>query len=96
VSVLKLDLNREKSQVEVLRRAPFGLVLMDPPYADMKAALNCLEALCRGGLLADEGVVLLEHAAKDTPAFPAFLIPLSRYRYGDTAVALLAKGDDLR
>lgn len=96
VWVLKLDLTREKSQLEVLRRAPFGLVLMDPPYADVPAALSCLGALCQGGLLADEGVVLLEHAAKNTPAFPAFLTPLSRYRYGDTAVALLAKGDDPR
>jgi len=105
IEVLRLDLSRERSQAEVLKRGPFGLVLMDPPYADLTAAVALLGALCRGGLLAEDAVVLLEHAAKDTPILPVNLVPLSRYRYGDTAVVLLeasvapevpeAQGDDL-
>ena len=98
IEILRADLTRERSQVDVLARGPFGLVLMDPPYADLTSAVAVLDALCARGLLADDAVVLLEHAAKSTPDVPAALVPLSRYRYGDTAVVLLAapaKGDDL-
>ncbi len=91
VEILRVDLTRERGQSDVLARGPFGLVLMDPPYADLTSAMAVLEALCARGLLADDAVVLLEHAAKSTPAVPLeFLLPLSRYRYGDTAVVLLA------
>lgn len=99
VDIINKDLTRERSQSEVLDRGPFGLVLMDPPYADLTSAVAVLEALCARGLLADDAVVLLEHAAKSTPSVPS-LVPLSRYRYGDTAVVLLeapaatATGDD--
>jgi len=100
IEVLRLDLSRARSHVEVLKRGPYGLVMLDPPYADLKSAVSVLASLCQGGLLAEDAVVLLEHAAKDTPVLPADLSPLSRYRYGDTAVVLLAlavsvQGDDL-
>ncbi len=100
VAILRGDLTRERCQVDVLARGPFGLVLLDPPYADLSPAIGVLETLCARGLLAEDAVVLLEHAAKSMPAVPSALVPLSRYRYGDTAVVLLAaraapeKGDD--
>lgn len=90
IEILRADLTRERCQAEVLQRSPFGLVLMDPPYADLATAVSVLETLCERGLLAEDGVVLLEHAAKSTPIVPSALVPLSRYRYGDTAVMLLA------
>ncbi len=94
IEIVRADLHRPRCHPGILALGPFGLVLIDPPYADLSASLSMLATLCAGGLLADDALVLLEHASKDTPVLPAALLPLSRYRYGDTAVTLLAKGDD--
>jgi 16S rRNA (guanine966-N2)-methyltransferase len=90
ITIVRDDLTRPRTQREVLSRGPFDLVLSDPPYADVERAVEALQALCRAGLLAPGGVLLLEHAAKVTPRLPDEFIELSSYRYGDTAVVLLS------
>ena len=88
--VLREDLGKPRTQREVLARGPFSLVFADPPYAELHAALDVIQALCEGALLADDAVLLLEHPAKQRPRIPDLLRELSSYRYGDTAVTMLA------
>lgn len=67
---------------------PFGLVLCDPPWAAVEAALDALVALAEAGAFADGALVVLEHAARDTlPERPPLVWRETR-RYGDTALAL--------
>lgn len=71
--------------------APFALVLIDPPYADVPSgklarALAPLLAQ-RASLLADDALVVLEHAARDpAPALDGLDHEDDR-RWGDTAAA---------
>lgn len=88
VEVLRSDVTRARSHDEVLARAPFSLVVADPPYADAEQALGALTALVNRGLLGDEALLLLETSAKRIPNLPPEFELLSEYRYGDTAVAL--------
>jgi len=72
--------------------APFELVLCDPPWRDVKAAREQLEALANAGLFAAGARIVLEHSAKDPP--PAAegtsrLLVCDERRWGDTAVTLL-------
>lgn len=69
---------------------PFGLVLMDPPYAlGNEPGLALLSALADAGLLAPGAVALFERS-EQTPALEVSdFIPLREKRYGITAVDLL-------
>jgi 16S rRNA (guanine966-N2)-methyltransferase len=88
VDVLRADVTRERTQEDILARAPFSLVVADPPYADADAAMDCLSALSRRGMLGENALLLLETSAKRIPDLPPQFELLSHYRYGDTAVAL--------
>jgi|SRR5688500_7783217 16S rRNA (guanine966-N2)-methyltransferase len=96
VEVLRLDAVRPKAQREIVARGPFSLVLADPPYREAQAAAQAMQAMAEDGLLADGALLLLETSAKSVPALPASFALLSQYRYGDTAVALFARGGDQR
>lgn len=66
----------------------FGLVLCDPPYADVREPAFGALLGAAAALLEEEGVLLLEHAAADpSPEVPGLLLDRSR-RHGDTAVSL--------
>ena len=72
--------------------APFDLVLLDPPYRtdDGKKALN---ALGQCAILADTGLVSLEHDQRT--ALPMTIGPLQqqkRHRYGDTVLSFYRPG----
>ncbi len=72
---------------------PYDVILLDPPYAsaDTVPALNRLGAAT---LLADGGVVVLEHGKRSTYASRYGNMCLVRTRlYGDTAVSLFARGE---
>lgn len=71
--------------------APFDLVLMDPPYAQLEAALYALAAVVRRGLLGPDGLVVCEHSARSAvdPPGPDLQVRGS-YRYGDSALTLIA------
>lgn len=66
---------------------PFDLVLMDPPYADDSAA-DLLDHLASPKLLAEMGLIVLEHATRNGPAeAPPGLQLSDTRRYGDTALS---------
>lgn len=76
-------------------RPPFDLVFLDPPYALSAAeALGLVRALAEGGTLADEALVVYEHAAStcaevDEAAVGAGLSLAQRKKYGDTVVDIM-------
>jgi 16S rRNA (guanine966-N2)-methyltransferase len=86
--VLCDDVTRARAQRAVLARGPFSLVLADPPYRDVQAAVTAIAALCSLGALAPDACLLLEHGAKGPPVLPNQFDVVSTYRYGDTAVIL--------
>jgi 16S rRNA (guanine966-N2)-methyltransferase len=68
--------------------SPFGLVLCDPPYAQVDAAVRVLDQLAERGLFAPAAVLALEHAARTVPERPARFEELADYAYGDTGIRL--------
>jgi 16S rRNA (guanine966-N2)-methyltransferase len=92
VKVLREDAMKARGQRAILAHAPFQLVLADPPYRDVEAAVRALHELCGAGLLAEDAVLLLEHAAKGTLELPSEFALSSSYRYGDTAVEIFTWG----
>lgn len=95
-AVLRADVEKPKTQADILQRGPFSLVLADPPYRDAQRAMDALATLCGHGLVADGALLLLETSAKEVPALPDGFTALSKYRYGDTAVALFERGGEVR
>lgn len=91
VDVLRVDATRPAGHTEILARAPFGLVLADPPYKDAAAAVVALASLVDHGLLAEDALLLLETSAKSVPELSERFEVLSEYRYGDTAVTLFRR-----
>ena len=61
----------------------FALAFLDPPY-EQNLAGPALQALDRGGWLADGALAIVEEAARATLTAPATLAPLDRREYGDT------------
>jgi 16S rRNA (guanine966-N2)-methyltransferase len=86
----------EGSELELRKYGPFDLVLCDPPWRDVEAAVTALSALCRAGLLSAGARIVLEHDAKQppSPAEPGLLRVFDERRWGDTAVMLLEPVDD--
>ena len=70
--------------------APFDLVLMDPPYAQLGAALDVLAAIFERGVLGGGGLAACEHSARTTIEAPGrgFRIR-GNYRYGDSALTVM-------
>jgi 16S rRNA (guanine966-N2)-methyltransferase len=88
--VLCDDATRTRAQKAMVAWGPFSLVLADPPYRDVQAAVQVLGALRKNGALAPGACLLLEHGAKGPPDLPHYFDVVSTYRYGDTAVILFA------
>jgi 16S rRNA (guanine966-N2)-methyltransferase len=95
VSVLKLDLHKQADVcLERLRATglgPFTLIFADPPYADLAELLPLLAALAASELCAPRALFAVEHQRAAQPAAPAGLEIVGSYRYGDTAITLLAR-----
>lgn len=70
------------------RRARFGVVFMDPPYSrGLSAAAS--SAVAEGGILAEDGVMVVEHAKKDILEAPPGGFWLARFlEFGDTVVSI--------
>ncbi|HMR75903.1 MAG TPA: 16S rRNA (guanine(966)-N(2))-methyltransferase RsmD [Polyangiaceae bacterium] len=77
-----------------LERGPFDLILCDPPWAKLEAAVAALGRVAVGQL-SSEGQLVLEHAAADAPVLPAALgLSLAqRRRWGDTGASFFARID---
>jgi len=74
-------------------QGPFDLILADPPYAEIGGAVSLLETLAEAGFLADDALVVLEHASRDALDLGPRLASVASYRYGDTAVAFLTAAE---
>jgi 16S rRNA (guanine966-N2)-methyltransferase len=75
-----------------LHNASFELVFADPPWADVDtgAAVRAIAALLgpTGALLAEGGILVLEHASKTaSPALAPLVLERTR-AYGDTSLSL--------
>jgi 16S rRNA (guanine966-N2)-methyltransferase len=68
--------------------AGFGVVFLDPPYADVRAPAFSGILERAGALVAAGGVLVLEHASADeAPGIVGLELDRSR-RYGDTTLSL--------
>ncbi len=75
-------------------RGPFDLVFLDPPYN--KGYVNkIMPLLAKPGFLAQEGIIVLETAAKEKeiPADDCWLLQ-KESKYGDTAVLYYQKANE--
>ena len=91
-----LPLRVESALAQLRKYGPFGLVLCDPPWRDVKTASLWLTALAGSGLLAPGARVVLEHAAKDPQPAPDSASPLrvcDERSWGDTAVTFYEPAD---
>jgi 16S rRNA (guanine966-N2)-methyltransferase len=84
--VLTLDLRKKSALVRL--DGAFGLVLADPPWAELDGASEALRALVAAGRVAQGGWVVLVHAEKDPDPAIEGLGPPTHYRYGDGSVAI--------
>jgi 16S rRNA (guanine966-N2)-methyltransferase len=88
--VIRADVTRAVGQLGQ-RGLRFDLVFVDPPYASDEAT-RALEALDRAQALTEEGVVVVEHAARRPLASPVGgLSCVDARRYGDTAVSFFQR-----
>ncbi|VFQ44101.1 16S rRNA (guanine(966)-N(2))-methyltransferase RsmD [Desulfoluna butyratoxydans] len=87
-TVTKWDIARN---LGCLSRYParLDLVFMDPPYRKGLADL-ALAHLIQAGALAPEGLVVVEHAADESPAAPDGLALTETRHYGSTALSFLS------
>ncbi|HEY3500542.1 MAG TPA: 16S rRNA (guanine(966)-N(2))-methyltransferase RsmD [Polyangiaceae bacterium] len=73
---------------EIAQRGPFDLILCDPPWPELDRAVGELERLVAAGVLASDGRLSLEHAAKGPEPEIERLAAYDRRRWGDTGVSL--------
>jgi 16S rRNA (guanine966-N2)-methyltransferase len=83
-----VPLRLPRALTAALEHGPFGLVLCDPPWADMASASAILARLPREGGLASGARLVLEHAEKDDPPALPGLAVVDRRTWGDTAVTM--------
>ena len=71
-----------------LGAAAFDLILLDPPY-DMESMTSVLEASVAA--LADDGLLVLEHATRREPEHPVSLDPRRQVKSGDSTLTFFTK-----
>lgn len=84
VTVIPTRVERALEAIE----GPFDLVLVDPPYAEVRARTFADLMAKAARHLAPSGVLVLEHASTDEPAPPLGLVLDRRRRHGDTTLSL--------
>lgn len=85
----------ERAAGALAGRAPFDLVLCDPPWADLQRALAALERLLPKHMLSAGGRLVVEHPAGQVVTLPAEIAAESaRRRWGDTAITLFQRVED--
>ncbi|MBW2454297.1 MAG: 16S rRNA (guanine(966)-N(2))-methyltransferase RsmD [Deltaproteobacteria bacterium] len=82
-----LALPVERSVRALAERGPFGLVLADPPYADLGAGRAIARVLGGAQVVAPAARLVVEHAARSEPPEIAGAQWLRTRRYGDTALS---------
>lgn len=77
-------------------RAPYGLVLLDPPYND-RSVLTVIEDLAEGALLTAGALAAVEHSRRLSLATDYNrLVAVRERRYGDTMVSIYRELDATR
>jgi len=77
--------------------APFGSVVLDPPYPQVADLLAALDLLGRrgAGWLDDEAVVMAKHFWKDAPPVRiGTLVRTRERRFGETALSVYRRGPE--
>jgi 16S rRNA (guanine966-N2)-methyltransferase len=69
---------------------PFSLVFADPPYVASAAVPELCRVLADRNLLSSGALLALEHPSGSQLPAPEGFIDIAHYRYGDTAITLLA------
>ena len=69
-------------------RKPFSIIFIDPPYFG-KMIESALKSLHQGGWIAEDGLVIVEHDAKEQVAFPEAYTIVDERRYGRAVINLL-------
>jgi 16S rRNA (guanine966-N2)-methyltransferase len=75
--------------------APFGLVVIDPPYEMADGLLDTLERVADGHVawLLDDAIVVAKHFWKTPlPASAGVLVLVRRRRFGETALSVYRRG----
>jgi 16S rRNA (guanine966-N2)-methyltransferase len=84
IEVVPTRVERALEKIE----GPFGIVFIDPPYADVPAPAFEEVLATAARLVAPEGVLVLEHASSDeSPAVATLDLDRTR-KYGDTTLSL--------
>lgn len=82
--VLRLD--ARAAIAALMGEPPFDLLFLDPPYRE--GGLAAAEALFRAGLVAEHGILILEHDAKLPPeGIPGCMERYDLRRYGEVGLA---------
>jgi len=75
-------------------RGPFGLIFLDPPYAQELAG-TCIQAIAEAGLLAERGFLCVEAGVRsDFAERYGDLVRVLHRRYGSAAIHLFTHFDD--
>jgi 16S rRNA (guanine966-N2)-methyltransferase len=74
-------------RVEKLKVAsPFDLVLVDPPWVDLGAAVDAVARLVASGGVAAGATIVIEHASRDASPVVAGVEQVDARVYGDTSI----------
>lgn len=75
---------------------PYDVIILDPPYGDPGIA-GVMQRVFLPALLAADGVVVLEHGKRvEVPVSPGFLRVRRAKSYGDTAVTIWERTEEIR
>ncbi len=97
--VVRRDVLAFLSAVSQVAEAPFGCVLLDPPYPQTDDLLAALTRLGEpeGGWLDGAAVVVAKHFWKDSPPERSgTLVRVRERRFGETALSVYRQGPDVR
>jgi 16S rRNA (guanine966-N2)-methyltransferase len=84
--ILLFDTKVERALLKI--EGPFGIVFLDPPYADVRAPSFTAILARAAALLGPGGALVLEHASPDEPpVIPGLELDRTR-KYGDSSVTL--------
>jgi 16S rRNA (guanine966-N2)-methyltransferase len=84
--LLLFDTKVERALLKI--EGPFGVVFLDPPYADVRTPGFAAILARAAALLGPGGALVLEHASPDEPpAVPGLELDRTR-KYGDSSVTL--------
>lgn len=73
-------------------RGTFDVVLIDPPYD--RGAAGELALLMQRGLLASDGIAVVEHRSKEALALPTSMKVIKKSKYGDTSLTFAGVRDE--